>query len=165
MTLFSVARRQTIISATDWREMAKNAWKAHQTPPNSSRYWLIWQCGMFGVDVRSIWATSDWKLSDFCLRVGIFADMWIEWEDLRPIAAVLYHLFSVLIYVGNLPKSFVGLLQFFCARGSRECSWRSMVKNIFWKWGFMVMRIDWAKRYIIADLAHGLNDKKWYRYM
>ena len=28
------------------------------------------------------------------------------------------------------------------------------------EWGFMVMRINWAKRYIIADLAHGLNDKK-----
>ena len=56
--------------------------------------------------------------SDFCLRVGTFADMWIEWEDLRPIAAVLYHLFSVLIYVDNLPKTFVGLLLFFCARGS-----------------------------------------------
>ena len=27
--------------------------------------------------------------------------------------------------------------------------------------GFSVaMRINWAKRYIIADLAHGLNDKK-----
>ena len=118
---------------------------------------------MFGVDVRSIRATSDWQLSGFLPQgwkfCRIFADMWIEWEDSRPIAAVLYHLFSVLIYRNNLPRSFVGLLQFFCARGPHECSWRSMVKNIFWKGVFVVMEIDWAKRYTIADLAHGLNDK------
>ena len=80
-----------------------------------------------------------WNYPEFCVRVGIFADMWIDFEDSRPIAVVFCHLFSVLIYVNDLPKSFMDLLLFFCARGSRECSWRSMGK-IFgfgsrWQWG------------------------------
>ena len=54
--------------------------------------------------------------------------MWTEWDDLRPIAAVLNNLLSVFIYGDDLPNRFVDLLFFLCARGSRECSWRSMVK-------------------------------------
>ena len=43
--------------------------------------------------------------------------MRLEWEDLRVIAAVFYHIFSVLIYVDDFPKGFVGLLLFCCSRG------------------------------------------------
>ena len=64
----------------------------------------------------------------FATRVGILTDMWSEWEDLCPIAAVLNHLLSVLIYVEHLPKCFVDLLFFLCARGSHECLCRSMPK-------------------------------------